>query len=94
MEKLRTSPITELLKQQAKVNVDDKKEKNEKAKNKKTKIENRGRGGTKQKLVYLPETMIRALNLRSVREVKSQSDIVAQALQGFLQKEIDEVKSW
>ena len=94
MEKLRTSPIAALLQQQAVVEQEDKKEKKERTQKKKEKKENRGRGGTKQKLVYLPEEMLKALNLKAVREVKSQSDVVMQALQGYLQKEIEEVRTW
>lgn len=93
MEKLKQSPIAALLQQQAVIE-EDKKEKKEKNQKKKEKKENRGRGGTKQKLIYLPEEMLKALNLKAVREVKSQSDVVMQALQGYLAKEIEEVKTW
>lgn len=93
MEKLRTSPIAALLQQQAVVE-EDRKEKKERTQKKKDKKENRGRGGTKQKLIYLPEEMLKALNLKAVREVKSQSDVVMLALQGYLAKEIEEVKTW
>lgn len=49
---------------------------------------NRGRGGTKPMSYYLPDEIIRLLNIKAAQEGKTKSDLVLEGLRYVLREEI------